>query len=56
VAPFKTLADYENNLKRHQQYAAAVDKIIGRFREGHGLCVVHPSSSSATSLTSSIFS
>lgn len=42
VAPFKTLADYENNLKRHHQYAAAVDKIIGRFREGMASGVVQP--------------
>ncbi|MDP8912315.1 MAG: DUF885 domain-containing protein, partial [Pseudomonadota bacterium] len=42
VAPFKTLADYENNLKRHHQYAAAVDKIISRFREGMASGVVQP--------------
>ncbi len=42
VAPFKTFADYENNLKRHQQYAAAVDKIIARFREGMASGVVQP--------------
>ena len=42
VAPFKTLADYENNLTRHRQYAAAADKIIGRFREGMASGVVQP--------------
>jgi uncharacterized protein (DUF885 family) len=42
VAPFKTLVDYENNLKRHHQYAVAVDKIIGRFREGMASGVVQP--------------
>ena len=42
VAPFKTLVDYENNLKRHREYAAAVDKIIGRFREGMAAGVVQP--------------
>ncbi|MEZ5744028.1 MAG: DUF885 domain-containing protein [Sphingomonadaceae bacterium] len=32
--PFDTLADYENNLKRHAQYAEALDRSILRFREG----------------------
>ena len=32
--PFDTLADYENNLKRHRQYAAALDRAVLRFREG----------------------
>ncbi|MBB3763012.1 DUF885 domain-containing protein [Sphingomicrobium lutaoense] len=34
AAPFKTLADYENNLKRHRQFAALMDRAIARFREG----------------------
>ncbi|MGA9583259.1 MAG: DUF885 domain-containing protein [Allosphingosinicella sp.] len=34
AAPFKTLADYENNLKRHKGYVAYHDRAIGRFREG----------------------
>ncbi|MEA3008882.1 MAG: hypothetical protein QOJ91_574 [Sphingomonadales bacterium] len=34
AAPFKTLADYENNLKRHKEYATYQDRAIGRFREG----------------------
>lgn len=34
AAPFKTLADYENNLKRHKDYALYLDRAIGRFREG----------------------
>ncbi len=34
AAPFKTLADYENNLKRHKDYIAFTDRAIGRFREG----------------------
>jgi uncharacterized protein (DUF885 family) len=42
AAPFKTLADYENNLKRHRQYAKLVDKAIGRFREGMASGVVQP--------------
>jgi uncharacterized protein (DUF885 family) len=42
AAPFKTVQDYENNLKRHSQYAAAIDKVIGRFREGMASGVVQP--------------
>ena len=34
AAPFKTVEDYENNLKRHAQYAEQLDKAIARFREG----------------------
>ncbi len=34
TAPFKTLADYENNLKRHGDFATYIDRVIGRFREG----------------------
>ncbi|QIK95185.1 DUF885 domain-containing protein [Sphingomonas sp. HDW15A] len=34
AAPFKTVLDYENNLKRHRQYAALTDRAIGKFREG----------------------
>lgn len=33
-APFNTLADYENNLKRHKGYVLGLDRAIGRFREG----------------------
>lgn len=33
-APFKTVADYENNLKRNAQYAAVVDRMVARAREG----------------------
>jgi uncharacterized protein (DUF885 family) len=33
-APFKTLADYENNLKRHKEFVGIIDCGIGRFREG----------------------
>ncbi len=42
AAPFKTVEDYENNLKRHRQYAKLVDKAIGRFREGMASGVVQP--------------
>ncbi|MBX7483623.1 DUF885 domain-containing protein [Qipengyuania qiaonensis] len=34
AAPFKTVEDYENNLKRHQDYIAITDRSIGKFREG----------------------
>ncbi len=42
AAPFKSVADYENNLKRHRQYAQLVDRAIGRFREGMASGVVQP--------------
>jgi uncharacterized protein (DUF885 family) len=34
AAPFKTLADYENNLKRHRDFIAIMDRAISRFRQG----------------------
>ena len=34
AAPFNTLADYENNLKRHEDFVVLLDRAIGRFREG----------------------
>ncbi len=34
VAPFKTLVNYEDNLTRHDDYIAFVDRAIGKFREG----------------------
>jgi uncharacterized protein (DUF885 family) len=34
AAPFKTVADYENNLKRHKDYVVYHDRAIGRFRQG----------------------
>ncbi|KTT73903.1 DUF885 domain-containing protein [Sphingomonas endophytica] len=42
AAPFKTVADYENNLKRNAQYAVMLDQAIGRFREGMKTGVVQP--------------
>lgn len=33
-APFKTVADYENSNARHREYAAFIDRAIGKFREG----------------------
>ena len=40
AAPFKTLADYENNLKRHSEFVIYLDRAIGRFREGEKAGVV----------------
>jgi uncharacterized protein (DUF885 family) len=34
AAPFKTVADYDNNLKRHAGYSVLIDRSIGRFRQG----------------------
>jgi uncharacterized protein (DUF885 family) len=42
AAPFKTVVDYENNLKRHRQYAVLIDRAVGRFREGMASGVVQP--------------
>jgi uncharacterized protein (DUF885 family) len=33
-APFKTVADYDNALKRHAGYVVLLDRAIERFREG----------------------
>jgi len=40
AAPFKTVADYENNLKRHKDYILLNDRAIGRFRQGIATGVV----------------
>jgi uncharacterized protein (DUF885 family) len=40
AAPFKTLADYENNLKRHDEFVTYLDRTIGRWREGMAAGVV----------------
>ncbi len=42
AAPFKTIADYDNNLKRNSQYAAMLDKMLARFRQGMAAGVVQP--------------
>lgn len=42
AAPFRTLADYENNLKRHADYVALLDAAIERFRQGMKTGVVQP--------------
>ncbi len=34
AAPFKTIEDYENNLKRHKDYIVLTDRSIDRFRQG----------------------
>jgi uncharacterized protein (DUF885 family) len=34
AAPFKTLANYQDNLSRHDDYIAYLDRAIGRFRQG----------------------
>ncbi len=34
AAPFKTVQDYENNLKRHKAFIFLMDASIGRFRQG----------------------
>ncbi|MES3094981.1 DUF885 domain-containing protein [Sphingomonas aerolata] len=41
-APFKTVADYENNLRRNAGYAAVYDRAIARFREGMATGVTQP--------------
>jgi uncharacterized protein (DUF885 family) len=40
AAPFKSLEDYENNLKRHKDYVIFHDRAIARFREGMASGVV----------------
>lgn len=40
TAPFKTLVDYENNLKRHRQFIVLLDRAIGRMKQGQQTGVV----------------
>ena len=42
AAPFKTVADYDNNLKRNAQYAVILDRALARFREGMAAGIVYP--------------
>ncbi len=42
AAPFNTLADYENNLKRHADYINMLDEAIMRFRQGMKSGIVQP--------------
>ena len=40
AAPFKTVTDYDNALKRHAQFAQLMDRSIAKFREGMASGVV----------------
>ncbi len=40
AAPFKTVVDYDNNLKRHTGYAWWIDQATARFRQGAASGVV----------------
>lgn len=40
AAPFKTLANYEDNLSRHDDYITITDRSVARFREGMASGVV----------------
>ena len=40
AAPFKTVLDYENNLKRHRNFVEIIDRSIARFKEGQKSGVV----------------
>ncbi len=42
AAPFRTTADYENNLKRLDGYVVLLDRAIGRMREGLADGVTNP--------------
>jgi uncharacterized protein (DUF885 family) len=42
AAPFKTVADYDNNLKRLDGYILYLDRAIGRMRHGLATGVVQP--------------
>ena len=42
IAPFKTVADFDNNLKRNRQFAAALPRAIARFRLGMKEGIVEP--------------
>ena len=42
AAPFKTLADYENNLTRNREYAEILDRAIPLFRQGVKENIVQP--------------
>ncbi|UYY59366.1 DUF885 domain-containing protein [Sphingomonas sp. S2-65] len=42
AAPFKTVKDYDDNIKRHHRYAWLIDQAIVRFRQGMESGVVQP--------------
>ena len=42
VAPFRTVADYDNNLKRLAGYVVYLDRAIGRMKEGLAAGITNP--------------
>ncbi|NJC34870.1 uncharacterized protein (DUF885 family) [Sphingomonas jejuensis] len=42
AAPFRTVLDYENNIKRHADYVRLTDRSIARLREGMASGVTQP--------------
>jgi uncharacterized protein (DUF885 family) len=42
IAPFKTVKDYEDNLKRLDGFVVALDRVLGRMKEGVAAQVVQP--------------
>jgi uncharacterized protein (DUF885 family) len=42
AATFKSVADYENNVQRHKEYAVLIDAAIRRFRQGMASGVTQP--------------
>jgi len=42
VAPFKTVADYDNNLKRLDGYIVYIDRAIGRMKQGLADGITNP--------------
>jgi uncharacterized protein (DUF885 family) len=40
AAPFKTVADYENNLKRNREFAANIDEAIRQWKKGEAEGIV----------------
>ncbi len=34
AAPFRTVADYDNNIRRHRDFVRALDRAVMRFRQG----------------------
>jgi len=42
AAPFNTVTDYENDIKRNRQYAVQLDSAVARFKEGLATGVVQP--------------
>jgi uncharacterized protein (DUF885 family) len=42
AAPFKTVKDYQDSIRRHHRYAQIIDASIERFRQGMAAGVVQP--------------